>query len=169
MSTLQILESIHTQFFNKFAHSGTADVKMIVDERRRAVLSGASLVFSGLIPLGIPAHNFELWRLAVAFGANCSQSITAETTHVISIRNDTDKVLQAVERGIRVVKPDWLISCFKKWSLLPAEDFLIHDLPPPKASDEFTDDCADEGVDPIHLRMIEAELAAAEEEEGEEG
>lgn len=126
----KVLQSIHDQFFDQLTRSGTADVKTIVDGRRRDVLSNVSLVFSGLIPLGMPPDAFELWRLALIFGAQCRDTVTAETTHVISIRHDTDKVMQAVEHGIPVVKPDWLIGCFKQWALLPIQPFLLGDLPP---------------------------------------
>lgn len=130
MFIAKILQSIHGQFFDQLTRSSTADVKDIVDGRRRGVLSNVSLVFSGLIPLGMPPDAFELWRLALIFGAQCRDAVTSETTHVISIRHDTDKVVQAVEHGIPVVKPDWLIGCFKQWALLPIQPFLLRDLPP---------------------------------------
>lgn len=110
------------------------DVKRIVDERRKSVLSGVSLVFSGIIPIGLSPHHFELWRLAETFGALCETKITPSTTHLISLRNDTDKVLQAVEAGVRVVRPEWLLNCFKTWTHVTIDEFLLKDLPSPTTS-----------------------------------
>lgn len=74
-------------------------------------------------------ENFDLWRFAEMFGATNTILLSPATTHLVSVRNDTDKVLQAVELGIPVVRPEWLYECFKNWLMLPLDNFLVRDLP----------------------------------------
>lgn len=65
------------------------------------------------------------------FGATCTSDLHSTTTHLVSVRNDTDKVLQAVEMQIPVVRPEWLFECFKSWALLPLDRFLLQNVPKP--------------------------------------
>lgn len=109
------------------------DIKAILDSMRSQCLRDCHICFSGIIPLGMPPEHFELWRLAEMFGARCTADIIAgQTTHLISLRTDTDKVLRAVEMGgVNVVTPGWLFACLKSWSHVDEDSFLVKDLPPP--------------------------------------
>jgi RNA polymerase II subunit A-like phosphatase len=113
-----------------------------------------------------PTH-FELWRLAEMFGAHCNTTITNETTHIISFRNDTDKVIQAIEAGIFVVKPEWLLACLKLWSKIPIKDYLL-DRPPSRPLSDQDSINSDFEFDPAELQAMNDELAELEESFDEE-
>lgn len=51
---------------------------------KKAVLRGVSLVFSGLIALGVRSQDSEYWKLADTFGAECTTNLKAQTTHVVA-------------------------------------------------------------------------------------
>ena len=109
----------------------------------------------------MPPTHFELWRLAEMFGARCNTAITHDTTHVISFRNDTDKVLQAMEAGIAVVKPEWLLACLKLWSKIQAKDYLL-DRPPSRPLSDQDSIISDLEFDPAELQAMNDELAELE-------
>lgn len=132
-----ILDKVHETFFSRLANSGPGfampDVKEILEARKRTVLSGVNLAFSGIIPTGMPPERFELWRLATMFGASCSPTVRpGHTTHLITFRTDTDKVLQAIEAGnISIMRPDWLLRCFREWKRAPEKEHHLANLPLP--------------------------------------
>lgn len=69
------------------------DVRSVMDEERRQVLSGCQLVFSRVIPLSLPdPSRHALWALAEQFGAACSTECTEGTTHVVASSKGTEKV-----------------------------------------------------------------------------
>ena len=123
----RLLEQIHERFFA--SEVPITDVKQIVVEHRRAVLKGASIAFSGIIPIGLAPEKFELWRLATMFGAECCANVDEKTTHLITIRRDTDKVFQALEMGgIIMVRPEWLLQCMREWRWTDEKKFLLTDV-----------------------------------------
>lgn len=114
----------------------------------------------------MPPERFELWRLAEVFGAVCHRAIRPATTHLVSLRPDTDKVFQAVEAGILVVRPEWLVACFRHWTALPVAPFLLHALPTPaEASAKMDEQRASAARVRIHsdvLDQMNEELAELE-------
>lgn len=58
------------------------------------VLHGVHLVFTRVIPLEMEPSSHPLWRLAESFGARCSTTLDARTTHVVAGASGTEKVLQ---------------------------------------------------------------------------
>ena len=154
---------MHAEFFKLYRTTGSLpDIKEIVDARRKTVLAGVAIVFSGIIPLGLPPDRFELWRLAEMFGATCDTSIWCGTTHVISFRSDTDKVMQAVEAGIPVVKPDWLLACFRQWQRVPVEGFVVEGIQSRPPSEHELSIGSDVEFDPAELQAMNDELAELE-------
>lgn len=159
-----ILSEVHKTFFDQLASPDSAppDVKEILDARKRTALAGTSLAFSGIIPTGMPPERFELWRLATMFGASCSSAVQpGSTTHLITFRTDTDKVLQAVEAGdIAIVRPDWLLRCFREWRRVPEQEYRLASLPPPRGLDVGS-------LDPEDLLAMNRELAELDDSEGD--
>lgn len=68
------------------------DVRHVLGEMRQKVLRGLSVVFSRIIPLGARPDGHPLWQMAEAFGARCSTTLDATTTHVVATTVATDKV-----------------------------------------------------------------------------
>ena len=147
----QILVNVHSQYFSQLP-SHIPDVKQIITEYKESVLQNVSITFSGIIPVGLLPEKFELWRLARMFGATCSESIISGITHLITFRTDTDKVLRAVEAGLIIVRPEWLLQCFREWQHVDEAPYLVKKLPPPK----------DVYLSPEDVRAMNAELAELE-------
>lgn len=104
------------------------DAALMMADVKAQVLRGVSLVFSGVVPLGvdIQAHDTAIW--AKSFGATVSENVTKRTTHVIaSPARRTAKVRQAAKRPkIAIVTQAWLLACFREWSKVDEGPFRIH-------------------------------------------
>jgi hypothetical protein len=128
-----ILEEVHRTFFlvqDRMPDSSNGpDVKDILDGLKSVLFSGVCMVFSGLAPRQIRTEDIHWWRLAQQFGAKCEPDLTDDTTHVISYRSDTSKVLCGVQRGMHVVTPDWIAQSILCWDRLPEVNFKPARLP----------------------------------------
>ena len=71
------------------------------------VLAGVRILFTGLIPLGQPPEQHDLWQMAVGFGATCTQQPDQAVTHVVAASRGTEKGLWAQRHGKHVVSKDW--------------------------------------------------------------
>eukprot|EP00803_Ostreobium_quekettii_P002182 evm.model.scf_1521.3 EVM.evm.TU.scf_1521.3 scf_1521:24872-32424(-) len=116
MTALKVLLKVHARFFRSQQHGAPVpkvpgmpptDVRRIMDEERSLVLDGVHIVFSRIIPLEQRPENHPLWRLARQFGATCSPSFNAQTTHVIAVVSGTEKVFWARQNSRYVVNPNW--------------------------------------------------------------
>lgn len=91
-------------------------VPTLLTREKRRVLSGAELVFSGVVPSGADPSAHPLWRLAEAFGARCVRAPDdAATTHVVVEPANlgpggTDKMIWATRLGKHVVTPGWVLT-----------------------------------------------------------
>jgi RNA polymerase II subunit A C-terminal domain phosphatase len=127
-----ILEESHRIFFLSYKSdidTSIPDVKEILDELKQSVLGGSTLVFSGLTPLQSRMDGSHWWRLAEQYGAQCHNDISSATTHVISYRVDTSKVLCAQQRGIPIVTPDWILESIFNWERQDEAAFRPPNLP----------------------------------------
>ncbi|KAG5189911.1 hypothetical protein JKP88DRAFT_300447 [Tribonema minus] len=114
LCTLAVLTAVHDKFY---ASNGSTpahrDASALLAEVRRAVLRGARLVFTGLIPLQTPPHTHALWRYATALGAAVDADVTPATTHVVAAQMGSEKTVAGLRtRGCVVVHVDWVMFCF---------------------------------------------------------
>lgn len=104
------------------------DVAVLMAVIKAQVLNGVSIVFTGVVPLGvnIDTHDTAVW--AKSFGATVEQNVSKRTTHVIaSPDRRTMKVKQAVKRGrIAIVSQPWLFACFTQWQKVDEKPYRIH-------------------------------------------
>eukprot|EP01039_Chlorochromonas_danica_P003517 gene3517-3853_t len=138
LRALSLLRDIHKRYFSSVSPVANPSVGTILREMRSEVLRGCVLTFSGIIPTNdvAPQHHF-LFRLATSLGASVSLSLTAQTTHLVTLSIQTQKaqsVLRSNHKGpggqrVFLVHPDWLVYC--KWSLARAseETFLLSPAP----------------------------------------
>jgi len=91
------------------------------------VLQGVSLVFSGIVPLGMDVQYSDIALWAKSFGAQVFTDITKQTTHVVANPNrKTTKVKKASHHPhIKIVTTEWLLQCFSKWERADEELYLI--------------------------------------------
>lgn len=114
------------------------DVKRVMPTMKMRVLSGVTIVFSGVLPLGTDIQNADISTWAKTFGATVADKVTRDVTHVIAARAGTAKVKQAVKRGIKVVGTPWLIESMQRWRKLDEKPYLLEGGGKPKM-DETTD------------------------------
>ena len=112
----QVIKAVHADLRSGSARS----VRESLHTRRRAVLKGVVVVFSGgLLSDAQYIQCCAFWRLAEALGASCEVRMdVACVTHVVSQQADTGSVRAALghaSRQIHAVKPTWLLDCATRW------------------------------------------------------
>lgn len=131
MRVAQVLQHLAGRFASQQAATRPAsvsrpDLRLLLRERREMVLRGCCILFSGVIPLGIPPETVPVWQRAVSFGAKCVTELTDEVTHVVAMRAGTRKVLEAMQRpGVRVVHLEWLQTCLTHWQRMDEGPFVL--------------------------------------------
>lgn len=59
-------------------------VQVIIPAIRQMTFTGFRIVFSSVIPLDVPPETTDIWRTAVAFGAECYKELNSRITHVVA-------------------------------------------------------------------------------------
>ncbi|CAD7014863.1 RNA polymerase II subunit A C-terminal domain phosphatase isoform X1 [Ceratitis capitata] len=113
----EILKNIHSRFYAIYDETQEIpDLKIIVPKIRSEVLRGKTLVFSGLVPTNMQLEQSRAYFIAKSLGANVSQSIGPETTHLVAVNSGTFKVNAAKKNpNIKVVNANWLWTCAERW------------------------------------------------------
>ncbi|GJQ76601.1 hypothetical protein Trydic_g15464 [Trypoxylus dichotomus] len=114
-----ILKKIHSQFYKEYDQlecGQVPDLKQVIPSVRAQVLKGCNLVFSGLVPTHIKLINSKAYQVAKGLGANVTQDLQEDTTHLVAVRPGTAKVNAGRRRkNIKIVTPDWLWTCAERW------------------------------------------------------
>ncbi|XP_017463675.1 PREDICTED: RNA polymerase II subunit A C-terminal domain phosphatase isoform X1 [Rhagoletis zephyria] len=113
----EILKNIHMRFYAIYDETQEIpDLKIIVPKIRSEVLRGKTLIFSGLVPTNMQLEQSRAYFIAKSLGANVSQSIGPETTHLVAVNSGTFKVNAAKKNpNIKVVNANWLWTCAERW------------------------------------------------------
>jgi len=115
----EILKTVHKAFYDLYdeLNGEVPDLKSVIPYVRRKLLAGTSLVFSGLVPTHTPLEKSRSYLVARSMGAQVTQDLTPETTHLVAVRPGTAKVNAArrAARNILIVTPDWLWCCAERW------------------------------------------------------
>ncbi|RVE44889.1 hypothetical protein evm_010436 [Chilo suppressalis] len=84
-----ILKRIHKHFYDLYEQTGgkqIPDLKTIIPEVKSKVLSGTSLVFSGLVPTHQRLETSRAYQVARSLGARVTQDYTEGSTHLVAVR-----------------------------------------------------------------------------------
>ncbi|RAL15429.1 protein-serine/threonine phosphatase [Aspergillus homomorphus CBS 101889] len=102
------------------------DVKDIMPDIKRRILSGVNLVFTGVLPLGTDTQNADISLWSKTFGASVSTRINSRVTHLVAGRNRTAKVRAATRYPkIKIVGTHWLSDCLSQWKRLDETPYLL--------------------------------------------
>lgn len=102
------------------------DLKTLVPKIRSEVLVGKTLVFSGLVPNQIKLEKSRAYLIARSLGANVTQQLTDETTHLVASTAGTFKVNAARKSPqIKMVSPEWLWTCAERWECVEEKLFPL--------------------------------------------
>lgn len=112
-----ILKNIHSRFYAIYDETkDIPDLKIIVPKIRSEVLRGCNLVFSGLVPTNMKLQQSRAYFIAKSLGAEVSQNIMEDTTHLVAVTAGTFKVNAAKKNPkIKIVNTNWLWSCAERW------------------------------------------------------
>jgi FCP1-like phosphatase family protein len=125
-SMYNVLASVHRHFFYDFNFSGNLNIKQNLKWRRKKVLSGVHILFSGVFPLGTKPREQSLWKNAKYYGAVCYERFNDNITHLVAARKGTEKVLEAERRGtVFIVSPNWIYYSLAHWIRLPENNFNL--------------------------------------------
>ena len=59
-------------------------IQAIIPSIRQMTFAGFRIVFSSVIPLDVPPETTDIWRTAIAFGAECYKELNPRITHVVA-------------------------------------------------------------------------------------
>ena len=104
------------------------DARPALAEARRQILRGSTVLFSHVIPLGMPPESHPVWQVATELGCGIAAAPGPKVTHVIAASGGTDKVKWAEATDLHVVTPYWLEACALAWARQPE---VLYALPPP--------------------------------------
>jgi len=118
-SMYHVLEEVNSN------HVQSGNISESLKWRRRKVLQGVNILFTGVFPLGINPRDQHLWKQAEYFGAQCYQQFNDAITHVVAARG-TDKVVQAQRQGnVYIVTVNWLHDSAAHWTRLDEKLFQL--------------------------------------------
>ncbi|GLE10400.1 hypothetical protein PINS_up022501 [Pythium insidiosum] len=136
----RVLKHVHDAFYGSRTISAEeqlagrgSDVKQLLLEHKKTVLTGCRIVFSGLWEQGVrrPETRY-LWRLAVELGATPSMQMQDfNLTHLVihPARLETQKHIQArATPGVFVVTPEWMLKSARIWQRADESEFLADEL-----------------------------------------
>lgn len=122
-----ILMKIHSRFYAHYDETNQIpDLKTLLPKIRNEVLLGKTLVFSGLVPTQIKLEKSKVYQIARSLGANVTQQLTDETTHLVASTAGTFKVNAARKMpNIHIVSPEWLWTCAERWECVEEQLFPL--------------------------------------------
>ncbi|XP_062986538.1 RNA polymerase II subunit A C-terminal domain phosphatase [Elgaria multicarinata webbii] len=136
----EILVRVHTDYYSKYDKyvkketEEIPDIRKIVPELKRKVLSDVTILFSGLYPTNFPIEKTREHYHATALGAKIAKNLVLneddpnKPTHLIAARAGTEKVRQAQNcKNLHIVNPDWLWSCLERWDKVEEQLFPLKD------------------------------------------
>lgn len=127
----KILLNVHEKFYEEYKEDkiNPPDIKYLMPEMKSQVLGDTRIVFSGLFPTNIRMKvEPEIITLARSFGASVDSKISNKVTHIVGKTSKTAKARLAKSlygEKVKVVRPDWLFSCFSRWKEVSTDEFEI--------------------------------------------
>lgn len=119
-----ILKNLHKEYFKEYDQKcefygkevEVPDMKRIIPAYRSKILAGKKLVFSGLVPTPVPLTESRAYKVAQILGAEVTENLESDTTHLVAVRQGTLKASAARKRpDIKTVTPEWLWLCAERW------------------------------------------------------
>ncbi|KAH8099249.1 hypothetical protein BXZ70DRAFT_942864 [Cristinia sonorae] len=102
------------------------DVRVIIPQLRQLTFEGIHILFSSVIPLDTRPESTEIWRTAIAFGAQCYTELNSRITHVVAAKRGTVKVDSARRQGgIKIVWVSWFTDSIAFWHRQDETPYLM--------------------------------------------
>lgn len=126
----KILTHIHTTYYTYKNAGDDPDIKEIIPNIKKKVLQGVDILFSSVIPLGIPLEASGIYNLAVAFGAIVHKNYSEHISHLVTAKKGTAKVEEAKQGDVaHIVRSEWLFDSCAQWEKLAEDDYYLERRP----------------------------------------
>lgn len=138
-SLMKVLDNVHEEYYNLYddtkakLHSIKPDLTKIIPRMKSQCLQGVTILFSGIIPLGVNIDSADIVIWCKQFGVKVVNEVYPEVTHVVcrDVSPEAGSTFKArvahklYPDSIKIVNPDWLFSCLSLWTKVDEEDYLI--------------------------------------------
>ncbi|CCG25496.1 Fcp1 protein [Candida orthopsilosis Co 90-125] len=139
MSLVKVLDNVHEEYYNLYddtkakLHSIKPDLTKIIPRMKSQCLQGVTILFSGIIPLGVNIDSADIVIWCKQFGVKVVNEVYPEVTHVVcrDVSPETGPTFKTrvahklYPDSIKIVNPDWLFSCLSTWTKVDEEDYLV--------------------------------------------
>ncbi|KAL7662437.1 RNA polymerase II subunit A C-terminal domain phosphatase [[Candida] zeylanoides] len=134
------LQTIHAKYYEIHQQheagkiSLKPDLTSIIPSLKHRCLEGVTVLFSGILPLGVNLERSDIVIWCKQFGVRVVSEVLPEVTHVVCRDNKskfkvgpTFKVRAARKLlpHVKIVNPDWLFACLSSWSKVDEDEYLI--------------------------------------------
>ena len=162
------LVNVHHQYYSIFDQAATnpttppPDLATIIPQLKFQSLSGITVLFSGIIPLGVNLESAEIVIWCRQFGINVVNDIYPDVTHVVC-RGPSDgksgltfkvRAARKLIPDVKIVSPDWIFACLSHWKKVDENDYVI------------SEDDADWHVEEEDIQKYKRALEAKQERSG---
>ncbi|KAK6205636.1 uncharacterized protein RJT21DRAFT_118154 [Scheffersomyces amazonensis] len=141
LSLKKVLVNIHDEYYRLFEQQKSIEIvdesnkpslTKIIPSMKSSCLKGITILFSGIIPLGINIESADIVIWCKQFGVNVVNEVIPEVTHVVSRDPATGqgptfktRVANKILPNVKIVNPDWLFDCLSSWEKVNEDDYLI--------------------------------------------
>lgn len=128
----KVLLNIHSEYYNFKDSQVKPDLTRIIPHMKSKVLGGITVLFSGIIPLGINFESADIVIWCRQFGVKVVKDVVPSVTHVIC-RDPLlgfgptfkARVAKKVLPNVKIVNPDWLFACLSKWEKVDEKPYFV--------------------------------------------
>ncbi|KAI5959149.1 fcp1 [Candida pseudojiufengensis] len=130
----KVLDNIHKEYYLQYSKLNKPNLTKIIPYMKSQVLKGITILFSGIIPLGINLNSADIVIWCKQFGVKVVNEVYPDITHVIckDINENSGPTLKVriakklYGNKIKIVNPDWLFFCLSNWSKVDETEYLIN-------------------------------------------
>lgn len=135
------LERIHSKYYEILEKNTIEnlqlrpDLTLIIPSLKHRCLEGVTVLFSGILPLGINLERADIVIWCKQFGVKVVNELYPEVTHVVCRDNRSKahkigptfkvRVARKLIPDVKIVNPDWLFACLSSWSKVDEVEYLI--------------------------------------------
>jgi len=119
------LNVLHRVFYHPlFArHYKSPDSRELIDAMKKSVFKGICFAFSGVFRVDADFERTREVRTARLYGADVSQDLSAQVTHLVAARLGTAKCIKAKEMGVEIVSAEWFWSAVTHFRVPESTEF----------------------------------------------
>jgi len=123
--SIELAKAVHTCYYAQYTPTNTkVSAAKIFSKIRGNLMKDAHIVFTGVFPQKNAKNDFH-WKLAELFGADVTESITEQTTHLIGKDSKTSKIQQAIKKDIEIIHVHWLYQSVFNFGLADCNKFRM--------------------------------------------